>query len=220
MKRVNITKYLFLLIIMLCLSPQIVKSQSRFSLMPGIFYNGSFVREDVSGIGLIMGMEFMPKTNHFFSIELRTKYGYYSFDDGTKWSQDNDGYWEAPVNRGDPRLEYSLFSSQIGIVPKFYWHIDESVSLFVENEFASGLMSGRFKFKNKEKSKFTEPIFCYNIGIGAEFREKKHVFVGSLTFSTLNFRKNIKKHKPIGYNEYIPDQSVLFLVNFIYKIAL
>lgn len=209
-----------LIIIFLCIHIQVIHAQHKFSLMPGLFYNGNTFDDDVSGLGLIMGLEYIPRENSLFSVELRTKWGYYDFDDGTKWHQDKDGTWQPPINPGEPRLEYSLFSPQLGIVPKCHWHLDDELSLFVENEFVVGLMTGKFKFKTGRKVTFTEPIFCYNVGIGAEYRFSNWAMVGALTLSTLNFRKNISKHKPYGYEEKIPDQDAIFLVTFIFKIPL
>lgn len=197
-----------------------LQAQSKFSLMPGIFYNGTGFSENVEGFGAIVGLEYMKRKDHFFSIELRSKFGYYSFDDGTKWSEDSEGNIKPPKNPNEARLEYKLFSPQISLVPKFHWHIAESFSLFIENEFVAGLMSGKFEYKNNQKSKFTKPIFCYNIGLGAEYREKKWAVAGSIAYSTLNFRSEIRKNRPKGYDEHIPNQNAGLLVNVIFKVPL
>lgn len=213
------TKYLAVFILLLTFSGlQSTVAQSKFSLMLGGFYNGNLLDDEVTGIGLLAGLEYMPKEEHFFSIELRTRYGYYKFDDGTSWKQNNDGSYEPP-KRSEARLEYSLFSPQVSLVPKFYLHL-EDWALFLENEFVGGLMSGRFKFMNDQKTKFTEPIFCYNVGVGADVKGKKCSFVGSITISTLNFRNKIKKHKPVGYEEWIPNQNAWVMINLICKVHL
>ena len=129
---------IFAFIIMV--TSQNVIAQSRLSLTPGLFYNGTTFDKDVSGFGAILGLEYMKSKEHFFSMELRTKYAYYSFDDGTKWREDKDGVLKPPVNRDEARLEYSLFSPQVGLVPKLHVLLDESFSLFIENEFSAGLM--------------------------------------------------------------------------------
>lgn len=196
-------------------------AQSRFSLTPGAFYNGTTFDKDVSGFGVILGLEYMKSKEHFFSMELRTKYGFYSFDDGTKWREDKDGVLNPPVNRDEARLEYSLFSPQVGLVPKFHLLLDESFSLFLENDFSAGLMSGSFKYKGtEEKKRFTEPTFSYNIGVGIETKLNKYAFVGSLGYSTLNFKSNIVKHQPAYHTEYIPNQNTGLWINIIIKVPL
>ncbi|MCD8165244.1 MAG: hypothetical protein LUE93_03430 [Bacteroides sp.] len=196
-------------------------AQSQFSLTPGFFYNGTTFTENVSGFGAMLGLEYMRRKDHFFSLELRTKYGYYSFDDGTKWIEDKDGVLKPPKNNDEARVEYSLFSPQVGLVPKFHLYFDESFSLFLENECYVGLMSGKFKYKEApQKKSFTEPIFSYNIGAGTEYKLKKYVFVGSLGYSTLNFRNKIKKHQPVNYQHPIPNQHAGFYINILIKVPL
>jgi hypothetical protein len=92
---------------------------------------------------------------------LRTRYGFYTFDDGTKWREDADGVLQPPKNSGKARLEYTLFSPQVGLVPKLYVGLDENLFLFLENEFSIGLMSGNFKYWGKPnmKKQITEPVF-------------------------------------------------------------
>ena len=210
---------IFAFIIMV--TSQNVIAQSRLSLTPGLFYNGTTFDKDVSGFGAILGLEYMKSKEHFFSMELRTKYAYYSFDDGTKWREDKDGVPKPPVNRDEARLEYSLFSPQVGLVPKFHVLLDESFSLFLENEFSAGLMSGSFKYKGtEEKQRFTEPTLSYNIGIGIETKLNKYAFVGSVGYSTLNFRSNIVKHKPPYHTEYIPNQNTGLWINIIIKVPI
>jgi len=215
-------KWLFaILIFILIVTSQNVIAQSQISLTPGLFYNGTTFSEDVSGFGAILGLEYMRRKDHFFSLELRTKYGYYSFDDGTNWREDKQGALIPPKNKGEARLEYSLFSPQVGLAPKFHWHLDELFSLFLENELSVGLMSGNFKYKGTpQKIRFTEPTFSYNIGAGMEYKLKKCTFVGSLGYSTLNFRSKIKKHQPAHHQEYIPNQDAAIWINVIFKVPI
>lgn len=117
-------------VLCICATSQIMNAQSKFSLNPGVYYNGSFFDDDAKGIGLILGLEYMPSKDHMFSIELRTRYGYYTFDDGTKWGEDRDGNIVPPKNPGEARLNYNLFSPQVGIVPKIHLYFDESLSFF------------------------------------------------------------------------------------------
>jgi hypothetical protein len=210
----------FFVLFILSITFQAAKAQSKFSFMPGLYYNGSFLDENVSGMGLSMGVEYQQHKEHFFSIELRTRYGFYSFDDGTKWTE-KDGRLIPPI-RDKARLEYRLFSSQVGVVPKFHFHLFEELSLFLENEFAVGLMAGSFKYGGEPyaKKKFTEPVFSYNIAIGAEYREWKYPVVGSIGYSTLNFRDKIKKHQPQNYQGWIPDQNAGIIINIILKVPL
>lgn len=209
-------------LILLLAIPGMVNAQSKFSFMPGLFYQGAGFNDEVNGLGFIAGLEYMPRQDHFFSIELRSRYGYYFFDDGTKWTLGEDGEWQPPKNRREAVLEYSLFSPQIGIVPKFHLHLDESLSLFLENEFSAGLMVGNFKYRgpNYTKKNFTEPVFSYNIGVGAEYKFDRWSIVGSVGYSTLNFRSKIRKHQPKDYKEWVPNQSAGLLINVIFKIPL
>ncbi|GHV17585.1 hypothetical protein FACS1894169_13020 [Bacteroidia bacterium] len=199
-----------------------IKAQSKFSIIPGLFYNGAGFSDEVNGFGLIVGLEYMQRQNHFFSIELRTKYGYYFFDDGIGWSFDaGDNQWNPPKNPGEARVKYSLFSPQIGAVPKFHYHLDETFSLFLENEFSVGLMKGSFEYKGlSDKVNFTEPIFYYYIGAGIEYQLSDWSLLGSIGYSTLNFRDKIRKHQPMGYTGWIPNQSAGLLINVIFKIPL
>lgn len=200
---------------------QVICAQSKFSLTPGVFYNGNGFTEDVNGFGMTVGLEYMPAKNHVFSIELRTKYGYYNFDDGTGWRTDKDGDPLPPKNPSEARLKYDLFSPQVGIAPKLHLHFGESFALFLENEFAGGLMAGHFKYKGiQKKSRFTEPVFCYNIGVGFTYKLEKCILTGSIGYSTLNFRSKVKKHQPPGYQEHIPNQDAVLLVNIGFKIPL
>ena len=200
---------------------QISHAQSRLSLNTGLFYNGGGFTEDVNGIGLMAGVEYMPANDYWFSITLRTKYGYYNFDDGTKWRTGKDGEPLPPKNRGEARLKYNLFSPQVSLVPRLHLHLDELLSFFLENEFAIGLMAGEFKYKGvSRKKKFTEIIYCYNIGLGAEYKFDKWTLGGSVAYSTLNFRSQIRDHQPKDYQEGIPDQNAPLLFNIYFKIPL
>lgn len=209
--------------VLLCISGvlQKISAQSKFFLSPGIFYNGGGFSDDVSGIGFIAGMEYAPAKDYWFSIRLNTKYGYYAFNDGTKWRSDKDGNPLPPKNRDEARLKYNLFSPQIGIAPKFHLHFDEPLSIFLENELSVGLMTGSFKYQGIEgKRRFTEPVFCYNLGLGLEYKLEKCIIVGSVAYSTLNFRDKIRKHQPEGYQVWVPDQNAVILFCISLKIPL
>lgn len=217
----TIRKIAFSFVFFFFLFSPIVKAQSKFSLMPGLFYNGTGFEDDVNGFGVVLGLEYMQRPDHFFSIEVRTKYAYYSFDDGTKWKENSEGVLEPPKNRGEARLEYSLFSPQVGVVPKFHLHLDETLSLFVENELAIGFMAGGFRYRGAERKKhFTEPLLIYNIGVGVEYKVKKCSLIASVSYSTLNFREKIRKHQPAGYQEGIPNQDAVMLINVVCKVPL
>jgi hypothetical protein len=214
-------KYLFILIMFFHYLPGL-RAQSQFSLTPGIFYNGGGFYDEVKGFGVIIGVEYMKSPRHFFSIELRTRFGYYGFDDGTKWTENNKGELTPPKNPDKAKIEYSLFSPQIGVVPKLYYHVDESLPFFLENEFSFGLMAGNFKYNDQSytKKSFTEPVFSYVVGVGAEYKYKKYALSGSVGYSTLNFRSKIRKNKPQDYTIEVPNQSAGLMVNVIFKIPL
>lgn len=210
-----------LIVLSVFMALQSVTGQSKFFLNPGVFYNGAGFSDDVEGLGVIVGVEYMKREEAVFSIELRTKYGYYSFDDGTSWSKDNDGGYLPPTNRGEARLKYKLFSPQVGVAPKLHLRFEEAYSFFLENEIVGGLMSGKFNYKGlREEKKFTEFTGCYNISIGAEYKWDKCTLSGSIGYSTLNFRSRIKKHQPSTYQEHIPDQNAALLVHILFKIPL
>lgn len=200
---------------------QNINAQAQLSLTPGAFYNGNFSSDDLNGFGAILGLEYRIRPEHFFSIELRTKYGYYSFDDGTKWREDSYGQLQPPQNKGEARVDYSLFCPQIGLVPKFYLPIIENLSLFLENEFSIGLITGKFRYKGvPDKVHFTESIFNYNVGLGAEYKLEKCTLAGSLGYSTLNFRSKIRKHQPANYQGSIPNQDAVIWINLLVKVPL
>lgn len=206
----------------LLLSLQTIKAQSQFSLTPGVFYNGGILREYTGGGGGVLGLEYQPRQNHFFSLEVRSRYGYYVFDDGANWYQDEDGSIDPPI-RDVARLEYNLFSPQIGIVPKFYLHLDETLSLFLENEFSGGLMTGRFKYNRNTfvKKNFTESIFYYCVSGGAELKgDKKWSVLFSIGYSTLDFKDGIKRRQPVGYQWEIENQEAVVMFNMIFKMPL
>jgi len=200
---------------------QIIQAQSKLSLNTGILYNGSGFTEDVNAIGLMAGLEYMPSEDHVFSIELRTKYVYYNYDDGTKWRTDKEGYPLPPKNPGEARLKYNLFSPQVSLVPRLHLYLNESLSFFLENELVVGLMAGEFRYKGvSKKKKFTDVIYCYNIGLGAEYKFEKWILGGSIAYSTLNFRSKIRDHQPKDYQEGIPDQNAPLLFSVFIKLSL
>ena len=215
-------RLLFLLFAIL--ASQTTGAQSQFSFIPGAYYNGSLSREYASGFGGVLGLEYMPRPDHFFALEARIRYGIYLFNDGTSWRENNDGSWEPPI-RENARLEYSLFSPQIGIVPKLYYHFDEDLSVFLETELTEGLIAGRFKYGGTpytEKS-FTEPIFYYSIvgGFRIKGEEKKDwSVILSAGYSSLNFKKTIEKKQPRGYQGETPNQEAVIMINIIFKIPL
>ena len=193
----------------------------EWSLNPGVFYNGGLLQQRVYGAGLIAGIEYKPSRDHVYSIELRTKYAYYGFDDGTKWWEDADGNLIPPVNLDEARVEYELFSPQVSLVPKFYLRFDKPFSLFLEGEHGVGLMTGKFLFKGfDDKKTITETFFTYSAGVGIEYDDGDWVVIGSIGYSNLNFRNNIKKHLPAGYQEWLPNQNAPFYINLIFKIPL
>jgi hypothetical protein len=213
---------IFPVLVGLILASQTIKAQSQFSLTPGVFYNGGILREYTGGAGGVLGLEYLPHQNHFFALEVRTRYGFYFFDDGANWSQNKDGSWEPPI-REAARLEYSLFSPQIGIVPKFYLHLDKTLSLFLENEFSSGLMTGQVKYKGNTsiKKNFTESIFYHCISVGAELKDdKKWSLLISVGYSTLDFKNKIIRRQPVDYQWRISNQEAAVMFNMILKVPL
>jgi len=213
---------LFILLVLFVAS-QIVNAQSKFSLMPGLYYNGpTLLLEDaVQGVGLAIGVEYMPRQNHFFSIELRSRYGAYFFDDKTDWVLNEDRI----LVPGKASLHYKLFNPTIGVVPRLYIYLDEYEihSLFLENEIAVGLMMGNFEYNGQPyaKKSFTEPTFSYIICAGVRVKGGGNMLVDiSVGFSTLNFRNNIIKHQPRNYQGRIPNQDTFLIANMIFRFPL
>ena len=217
--------FVFLTALFIC--SQEATTQSKFSITPGAFYNGTFFMEDVGGFGAMLGVDYRPY--EYFSVGIRTRYGYYTFDDGTSWSTDKDGY-PIPPKRDYARLEYKLTSPQIGLVPKLYLALntlsDDPFYLFLENELSFGWMSGDFKYNGKPnvKRSFTEPILSYNVALGLEFKWNKETndnsIGASIGYSTLNFRNKIREHQPDGYIGRIPNQDAILMVNLFLRIPL
>ena len=201
---------------------QTIDAQSQISLIPGVYCNGGILREYTGGGGVVLGLEYMPHQEHFFALELRTRYGFYRFDDGTSWRENKDGTLEPPI-REKARLEYTLFGPQIGIVPKFYLHLDETISFFIENEFSGGIMTGHVKYNENPSAekKLTEYIFYYCISGGMELRDDKNrSLLISIGYSTLDFKNTLKKKQPIGYQGGFPNQEACIMFNMIFKLPL
>jgi hypothetical protein len=202
------------------------RPQSKFSLSPGIYYNGNGFSDDVVGMGLTVGLEYKPV--RYFGLELRTRYGLYGFDDGTSWTTDWHGEDIPPVNEGLADLEHSLSSPGIGLIPKFYLSIgddeDDPWFLFLENELSLAWIRGTVQYNGEPsaRKRITETIFCYNIALGIEYvynvRKNNNSIAVSAGYSTLNFRKKIRKNQPEGYIGWIPDQDAALILNIILKI--
>ena len=204
-------------------------AQPEWSIKPGAYYNGSINSVSVNGGGLVVGLEYMPAERNIFSIDLRTKYGNYTFNDGTKsltnttldpfnphitYPPSEPG---PPANKNEARVDYDVYSPQISLVPKLHIYPNKSLTLYLENEFAIGLITGKFKYMGfDKKEKFTEPIYSYNVGIGAAF----HMFTLSLGYSTLNLSDIINKHKPSAYTVDIPNQNASFYFNLTFRFSL
>ena len=213
----------------------IVHAQSEWSMKAGVNYNGGFSGMDVLGGAVVAAFEYKPAKDHFFSVDFRTKYGEYWFNDGTEWGSspvwNGDGYLNdneptiPPLNKNEARVKYSVFTPQIGLAPKFHLRSSKPLSLFLENEFDIGLMTGKIRYMGfDERKKITEPIYCYSVGVGLEYECNRgnggpHLIL-SMGYSTLNFNDNIKKHQPVGYNEKIPNQHTPFYMNIIFKFSL
>ncbi len=210
------------ILLIVCL--QTAHSQSDFSFVIGGFYNDKLQKQDVAGIGLIMGLDY--RFSQFVSMEMRIRYGLYAFDDGTKFTTNRDGSLSSPVRNVNSRIEYFWFCPNIGVVPKLHLSLDDffdGIELFLENEFSLGLITGSIEYNGQSSisKKIREPIFCYNIGLGIELSEEyKLPFQVSFSYSTLNFKDNILKHKPVGFQEDITNQEVPFLINILFKIPL
>ena len=216
-------RIIVLVIIKIFITVQIVDAQSIIYLTPGAFFNGNGNVEFANAVGLSIGLEYMQfkEKRNVYSIELRTKYGYYGFDDGTKSGTDSDGNYVPPKNLNEARLEYGLFSPQIGIVPKFHHKLDESFTFFIESELAVGIITGKIKYKGFDnKVNITKPFFCNNICVGIEFDTDDVILGCSFGYSTLNYHNNIKKSQPSGFKETIPSQKTPILFNFFVKIPL
>ena len=203
----------------------VVHAQSEWSLNAGSNLNTGFTAMDVGGFGPIVSLEYMPAKDHFFSLELRTKYDFYFFNDGSKWATDEFGNKiSPPINKNEARLDYNFFTPRIGLAPKLHLRFNKPVSLFLENEFDIGLMTGKAKYIGfDEKKKITEPIYCYSVGVGFELNVNNNwdmSIIFSMGYSTLNFKDNIVKHKPIGFQTNIPNQRAPFYCNIIFKFPL
>ena len=213
--------YSLLLVAFVALSVFQTVHGQEWSLNPGVFYNGKVMPQYVNGVGLVVGLGYMPSEKHVFSVEFRTKYGFYNFDDGTKWSTDENGYSIPPVNPNEARLEYKLFSPQVSLVPKLYLRFNKPVSLFLEGEHGVGLMTGRFLFKGfDDKKRITETFFSYGAGLGVEYDVDDLVINVSIGYSTLNFKDKIKKNVPTDYHEFMPNQNAPVYLNIMFKIPI
>ena len=211
------------LIFCILFTSQLVKAQSKYTLTAGGYYNGIGTKEYAQGCGLIFGCDY--RYNKFVSVELRTRYGLYSFGNDD-WELTENNEWALYKNDNTPSIDYHLFCPTIGVAPKFYFSLGgffEDISLFIENEFSVGLITGDFGYAGQPSAKksFTEPILTYNISLGVDLTDED-ILPCKLSFgySTLNFRNKIQKHQPVNYQGYIPDQSLAFIFNAVIIIPL
>ena len=214
-------------IFMVLFVSQTIHAQSKWFFTPGLFYNGGCVSRNVNAGGILVGLEYKP--TRLFSIELRTKHVNYNFNDGTAWLRDEQGDKVIPpVNSKEARIKYDFYSPQIGLTPKLHLRLKERLSIFVENEVVAGLMTGKIKYREfREKEKYTESIFCYNVGIGIEYdlegieyRYKGTLLCATIGYSTLNYHDKIIEHQPIGYRYRVPYQNAPVYFNVQLKIPL
>ena len=106
--------------------------------------------------------------------------------------------------------------------------LGKRISIFAENEVVVGLMTGKIKYKGfSKKEKYTEPVFCYNAGLGIEYDLKgfdhrlyEAVICAAIGYSTLNYRDKIIQHQPIGYKDDIPYQNASIFFYLQLKIPL
>lgn len=213
----------FYFILFFLFAPQLAKTQSKYSIIAGGYYNGLGIKECAEGYGLILGCDY--KYNKFISVELKTRYGLYSFGKDN-WELTEYNEWALYENDNTPSIDYFLFCPTIGVAPKFHFCLGgflDDISLFIENEFSVGLMTGNFGYAGQPSAKksFTEPIFVYNIALGVDITSED-ILPGRVSFgySTLNFTNKIRKHQPLNYQGDIPEQSLGFVINVILIIPL
>ncbi|MDR0939135.1 MAG: hypothetical protein LBN29_07270 [Mediterranea sp.] len=228
--KTNILRILFLVSI-LSLSAT-MGAQSRFALTPGGYYQGGGFSDEVQGMGFMMGLEYYPgKTKRIFSVELRSRFGFYDYDDGTNWTEDRDGTPKPPRNPGPPSVKFRLFCPELGVVPKARWWVfEDELALFVETEFSAGLMTGRFGYYGEPTAikSFTDFVASAKGGIGLEYVDEKGTLVASLGASSLNFSRSVRKHAPqkniAGIREpyvgHIPKLFAAVCVNVTIRIPL
>lgn len=215
--------YCLLLFTLMALSTttRYAHSQTKLSALAGGYYNGNLLKDETQGYGVTAGIEF--QRNRSLSIELRGRLGMYAYNDGVRWTQNDDGTWMPENIFQKSNLKYKLFTPMLGIVPKLKYSLDEfidDVTVFVENEFAVGCMTGNFIYYGEpytEKS-FSAPLWSYNIGVGVEFQCGKAPMRISVGYSTMNFRNKIIENQPKGYQGYIPNQNAVIMVNAVFRI--
>lgn len=189
---------------------------SSFFFTGGVFYNGNFILEDASGLGAIAGIGYRKNQTHFFSIELRTRYGYYVNHNGSFGSYDASGDYSPPAIYKDPTFRYDLFVPQIALAPRLYLKFDEKISLYLENEISTGLCTGRVMYGKTPKVSIREPLWSYNISIGFDWLNENFSWGASLGYSTMNLRKSLNKNKPIEYQEGISNQNTSIMLNILF----
>ena len=196
-------------------------SGDKGTINVGVLYNGLLMSDYTSGVGTSLGFEYRPTVLKNISVSLRYKYVYYHFDDGAKQTIGDDGTMN-PYNR-IPRLSFNLHTQQIGIVPKFYYELMDGVDLFIENEFNYVAVTGdvRYLLGVNEKRKISGNIpFSYSAIIGFEIKDKRLNYGLSVGYTTLSFRDEIARNKPINYRGSIPSLDTGILINFYFKIPL
>jgi len=202
-----------------------VNAQSKFLFNPGVFFDGPF-RDELSGAGIMVGLEYRPKT--YFGIEAKLKYGFYSFS--RSLSPENKPI--SGVYHPNGYFEYRLQTPQLSLVPRIYKDLDvfyDGLFLFAESEFSLGLVNGRLDISGDtsyEKS-FSETISYYSVSVGLEYQEdnshnKKRDWIaaGSFGFSSWDLKEQLNRHIPDFYDGPTPVQKVTFVINLVLKIPI
>ncbi len=147
-----------------------------------------------AGGGINLGYEYFPLRQDFISFELRTKCHLYIY---------REENWEYKTND----FRYSLFSYDIGFVPKFYLKLSEKVNLLLENDFSYAYISGKTYYYTANYHKTNGFQFYYSISLGARIKKSPETLI-TVGYSTFNLDNVLLRNNPENNGSEFPSQKL------------
>ena len=168
------------------------------------------------------GVEYMPKAESWWSVELRTSYSFcsYRWGDSESFSMTKVLF---PQEQPKNATEFQAFLGKVGVVPKAYFYNDDPVYLFMESELAWCLLAGRCDYLDtnyQHRRNFTDTFFSCSGGVGIEYRQTKVSYALSAGLSSLAFEGSLKDHRPEGFTRGIGRLYAPVYINATVKLKL
>lgn len=201
-----------LIAVLLVAFPNSSFAQRQISLAPSFYTNTMFASSEYPiGVGGMLDIDYQPKKIAFFSIALRGKYAYYTFDDNSKITYDDNG--SLNTYNHHPKLMYDISCPQLAIVPKLYYDVYDNFSLYFESDFSFGMMSVKSKYlmENQfQRVSFNKNVFSITPSIGGFIDLGSVDLLLSVGWNFINFNKMLEDHKPTAFKYEIDNQRPSF----------